>query len=174
MKNIFVFCTLLALSSYQISEANHFGAPAFEEKFNLWKVNKFLMFITASSFIAIIILKGEFNKTYTDFETSLKSFNNFKDAYQNVEAHNLKFASKETSFLQKCSSRAELSAAERQAFMNGFILTTAESKKLAALRDSVKSKEAPEPQPSFPPAPDSLDYRELGYVAEVVDQGENL
>lgn len=51
--------------------------------------------------------------------------------------------------------------------MNGLVLGAPE---IAVLRPRVD----PEPQPTFPPAPSSLDYRTLGFVSNVVDQGNKF
>lgn len=106
------------------------------------------------------------------------AFTNFVDEYLEVEAHNVKFAAGNVSFSLRCTSRADLTVEEKRAYMNGFALTASDSLNLQAMKNAVQGKSGfvprePEPQPEFPPAPDSLDYRDYGYVTEVVDQGDN-
>lgn len=85
---------------------------------------------------------------------------NFADTLLFVESHNEKFEKGELFYKLKVNSRAILSSEEKNAFMNG-------------LNPQIEAKLATQiSQPSFPPAPESLDYRQLGYVTEVYDQGD--
>jgi hypothetical protein len=87
--------------------------------------------------------------------------------------HNLKFEKNETSFRQKINFRAELSFAEKRKFSNGLYLTRRDKNFLGVFQSIVQTQNAlPTPEPSFSRSPDSLDYREYGYVTEVVDQGK--
>lgn len=56
--------------------------------------------------------------------------------------------------------------------MSGFTLTNNDDDDLIYLNPKVTGKAFPEPQPNFRfKAPSTLDYRERGYVTEIVDQG---
>jgi hypothetical protein len=83
---------------------------------------------------------------------------NFADTYNFVQDHNEKYDNGSASFKCGINSRAILSLEERKKYMNGLML-------------EITPKIVPEVQPSFPPAPLSLDYRLQGYVSEIVDQG---
>jgi hypothetical protein len=84
---------------------------------------------------------------------------NFADTLNFVHDHNDKYENGSVTFKCGINSRAILSLEERKKYMNGLML-------------EITPKIVPEVQPSFPPAPLSLDYRIRGYVGEVVDQGD--
>jgi hypothetical protein len=94
---------------------------------------------------------------------------NFANTLIEVEEHNKKFEKGEVTFMLKPNSRAVLSLREKRASMNGLTF----DKDVIETLKVVQGRADPVEQPIFPPAPDSLDYRKLGYVTEVVDQGEN-
>lgn len=104
----------------------------------------------------------------------MRAFENVKKQIDEVERHNKQYDDEEASFKMRCNSRADLTVEEKQAFMNGLALTQQESENIKKHKLRVQSKANTVRQTSFPPAPLRLDYRELGYVTEVVDQGGNL
>lgn len=101
----------------------------------------------------------------------MKAFENVKKQIDEVERHNKKYDDEEASFKMRCNSRADLTVEEKQAIMNGLALTQQESENIKKHKFRVQAKANTVRQPSFPPAPPRLDYREFGYVTEVVDQG---
>lgn len=101
----------------------------------------------------------------------MRAFENVKKQIDEVERHNKKYDDEEASFKMRCNSRADLTVEEKQAFMNGLALSQQESENIKNHKLRVQAKANTVRQASFPPAPPRLDYRELGYVTEVVDQG---
>jgi hypothetical protein len=69
----------------------------------------------------------------------------------------------------QCGYRADQSLKQKQRSLNGFALSSIEKNKLKIFKKSLNRAE--KQQPSFSPAPISLDYRTLGYVTGVMDQG---
>lgn len=120
------------------------------------------------------ILQLNFKKSFKSSAKEQKAFKKFLANCDSIEKHNEKFERKEASFKLRTNSRGDLELEEKQAYMNGLSLTTAESKKLIAMGKKFKDKSSVGFDSPFPEAPDSLDYRELGYVTEVVDQGKAI
>lgn len=118
-----------------------------------------------------VFFKIEFNKTQTDgFEEDFEAFDNFMETWILVKEHNKMFLNGEVSFELQVDSRADLSFEKKQILLNGLYFPSAEIEDLI-LQQSFASRA--DREMSFPPAPNSLDYRALGYVTEVVDQGRN-
>lgn len=93
---------------------------------------------------------------------------NFAKTIIEIEEHNRKYENGEVSFMLKLNSRAVLSLEEKRTSMNGLTF----NEKVTEVMKTVDGRTEAKLEPEFPPAPESLDYRKLGYVTEVVDQGE--
>lgn len=98
----------------------------------------------------------------------MDAFNIVMANYKAMEKQNSLYEKNKTSFSLRCTSRADLTLEERIFYQTGLALNETEKEKR---KKKIKVKAAPEPEPLFPVAPDRLDYREWGYVTEVVDQG---
>lgn len=116
----------------------------------------------------------DFNKTFGILNVERMAYTNFIADYNAVEKHNIGFDKGTESFNLKVNSRAEFDLEEKRKFMSGFTFTNNDDDDSIYLNLKVIGKAYPEPQPYFQSkAPAKLDYRELGYVTEVVDQGWN-
>lgn len=91
---------------------------------------------------------------------------NFATTVIQVNEHNEKFEKGEIPFALKLNSRAIFSVEQKRSTMNGLVLMDSDSGV-----NSVTTKAESEIPPSLQ-APPSLDYRKLGYIAEIVDQGK--
>jgi cathepsin L len=90
-----------------------------------------------------------------------------------IDEHNQRFEEGEELYKMRINKFALLSFQEKKTYLGGFTVSRKSSQGFdgkAKASDEIQ----PLPQPSFPPAPDSLDYRKLGYVAPVRDQGEKI
>lgn len=142
-----------------------------------WKV-KWLTKVYSSDHRNIIYISQlEFNKTFTSFKDDQTALSHFIVDYDKADRHNIKFEKGQASFKIRCNSRSELGLNEKRTYMSGFALPLEEDRlneevlKKAIPTPTVTGRAAPEPQPTFKTAPASLDYRNYGYVTEVVDQG---
>lgn len=79
------------------------------------------------------------------------------------------FQNGKVDFKLQVNSRADLSLKQKETLLNGLYFPSVEGEGLI-LDFSILSRANKEE--SFSPAPKSLDYRKMGYVTEVVDQGE--
>lgn len=91
-----------------------------------------------------------------------------------VNDHNKRFKRGEVSFTCRPNSRAVLTTEEKRFYTNGLAFDENKSKDYHSKINNIEGRTEPKPQPKFPQAPESLDYRKLGYVTEVVDQGEHF
>lgn len=107
-------------------------------------------------------------------QNGLQKLLNFAQTYQIVKAHNAKYEKGEVSFALVLNSRAILSLEEKRAYMNGLAFNKEESDKYKLKIDAVEGRSDGETEGlgMFRPLPENLDYRKLGYVTEVVEQGK--
>lgn len=138
--------------------------------------------------------KTSFRKKFKDVDEEHKAYTNFLHNKDKVMKHNERFDRGEVSFKLRNNKRDDLSLEEKRASMNGFVMPQADAENLDALETELQALGAPPLlnrtftalklptllksqsllRTVYPPAPLSLDYRTLGYVTAVRDQGELL
>lgn len=98
----------------------------------------------------------------------MKALQNVFATFANAEKHNELFAQGEAGFTLKCNDRADIDYETRNKILNGFRMTPEESDRMDEMLNQVEGRARAE----LPPAPDSLDFRDFGYISEVLDQGK--
>jgi hypothetical protein len=92
---------------------------------------------------------------------------NFAKTLMKLRNHNRKFQNRKVSFLLKLNSRAALSHEQKASRMHGLRNISDEP-----FLNSIRSRTDIDSLELLSGAPDNLDYRKLGYVTQVQDQGK--
>jgi C1A family cysteine protease len=104
--------------------------------------------------------QAKYKKTYKNKTKSDEAFSNFAVEKTACKQQEQKFLNKASTFRMDVNVRSDESLDQKSSWFG-------------LPFDAVDRAAAVEPraEPSFPPAPASLDYRTLGYVSDVLDQG---
>jgi hypothetical protein len=134
------------------------------QQFNKWKVGNSRK---QQKNLSIFILQKHFDpKVSSNGTDAIRKLINFARTLTKLKHHNRKFQNRQVSFMLKLNSRAALSH-DQKAKMLGLRNISNEP-----FLNAIRSRADFDVLESLSGAPDSLDYRKLGYVTQVQDQGK--
>ncbi|CAG9812314.1 unnamed protein product [Chironomus riparius] len=111
----------------------------------------------------------KYNITYSNPATFQKAFTHFRINYKSTLRHQLKYYTYRSDFIMRLNKYAEYN---KKTFLNGAKFSDGPATSLfAEFQEPVGISPKAFNLPVYPTPPPSLDYRNLGYVTPVEDQG---